>query len=51
MALRGPSTHNMSGLSWAMHAHVVGRHVHCIDHSGVVMSWGQLCWLLTFTRI
>ena len=33
-----PSRHSMSGLSWARHVHVLGRHVRCINHFGVVMS-------------
>ena len=40
---RGLSIHNMLGVSWAMHVHVLGRHVHCINHSRIVMSWGLLC--------
>ena len=31
---------NVSSFSRAMHVYVLGRHVHCIDHSGLVMSWG-----------
>ena len=31
--------------------HVLGEHVHCIIHSGIVMSWGWLCQLLAFTRV
>ena len=46
----GPSIHNMSGLSGAIHVHVLGRHVHCINHYGFVMSWRWLCWLPSFTH-
>jgi hypothetical protein len=49
LSMRGPSRHNMLGLSWAMHVHVL-RNVHCIDRSKFVMSCGWLCWLLAFTR-
>ena len=45
------SIHNLSSLSWAMHVHILGMHVNCNDHSRIVMSWGQLCWLPTFTRV
>ena len=37
--MRGSSIHNMLGLSQAMHVHVLGRHVHCINHFIIVMSW------------
>ena len=37
LSMGGPSIHNMSGLSSAMHLHVLGRHVHCINHVGIVM--------------
>ena len=39
-SMRNPSRHNMSGHSWAMHVHVLGRHVHYINQSIMVMSWG-----------
>ena len=39
------------GLSQAIHVHVVGRHVHCINHSRIVMGWAWLYWLLAFTRV
>ena len=32
------SRYNMSGLSWAMHVHMLGRHVHRVNHSRVVTS-------------
>lgn len=32
--------HRMLGLSRVMHVRVLGRHVHCISHVGIVMSWG-----------
>ena len=32
--------HRMLGLSWPVHVHVLGRHVHYISHGGIVMSWG-----------
>ena len=51
MAIYGaPSIHIMSSLSRAMHVHVLGRHVHCINHTEIVMSWARLCWFLAFTR-
>ena len=31
LSMEAPSIHNMLGLSWAMHVHVLGRHVHCIN--------------------
>ena len=46
-----PSIHNMLGLNLAMHVDMLGRHVHYINHFGIVLSWGLLCWLLTFTRV
>ena len=33
-----PNTHSMSGLSLA-------RHVHWINHYGIVLSWGLEFWL------
>ena len=49
MAIYGsPSIHNMLGLRLAMHVHVLGRHVHCINHSMIMMSWDQLP---AFTRV
>ena len=48
---RVPSRLNMFGLSQTMHIHVLRRHVHCINHSRIVMSWGWLCWLPAFTRV
>ena len=48
---RGTSIYNISGLSQAMHVHVLGRQVHCFNHYGIVMSSGQLCWLPSFIRV
>ena len=28
------------GCSRAMHVHVLGEHVHCSNHSGIMISWG-----------
>ena len=30
--------HNMLGLGQAMHVHVLGRHVQCINSYGIVMT-------------
>ena len=43
--------HNMSSVSWAMHVHVLKRHVLCIHHYGIVVSWGRLCRLSASTRV
>ena len=51
LSIGAPSIHNMLGLSQAMHVHVLGSHVHFIDHSKIVMPWGRLCWLPAFTRV
>ena len=51
MGEKEPSIHNMLGLNLAMHVDMLGRHVHYINHFGIVLSWGLLCWLLTFTRV
>lgn len=32
--------HKMSGYSEALHVHVLGGHVHCVHHHGIVLSWG-----------
>jgi hypothetical protein len=37
------SIHTMPNLSQAMHVHVLGKHVHCINFPKIVISWGQLC--------
>ena len=37
LSMGGPSRHYMLGLSQTMHVHI-------IDHYGIVMSWGHLCW-------
>ena len=46
-----PNRQNMTGCSQAMHVHVKGRHVHCINHSRIVMSWDRLCWLPAIIRV
>jgi hypothetical protein len=30
----------MSGCNRAMHVHVLGEHVHCSNHYGIVIIWG-----------
>ena len=32
------SMHNMNGLRWGMHVHGTKDHVHCSNHSGLVLS-------------
>ena len=43
LSMRGPCMHNMLGFSWAMHVHVLRRHMHFINYYGIVMCWGWLC--------
>ena len=37
LSMGGPRIHNMSSRSQAMHVYVLGRHVHCINHSKIVI--------------
>jgi hypothetical protein len=44
LSMGAPSRHNMPGLSRTMHVHI-------IDHYGIVLFWGHLCWILAVTRV
>ena len=35
LSIGASSIHNLSGLNWAMHVHVLGRPVHCITILGL----------------
>jgi hypothetical protein len=40
LSMGAPRVHRVLDLNLAMHVHVLGEQVHCINHYGIVISWG-----------